>query len=100
MLFGSGLTADLREAGIFHKMDYDTASNDLLEDKYFCIVHCTNPKGELIIDAEGHHNEWLDHGEVLGREKVFESIVETAELAARGGFHLIEKKYYYGSEEY
>ncbi|MBP7775209.1 MAG: NUDIX domain-containing protein [Candidatus Saccharimonas sp.] len=96
----TGLNATLREAGVFHKMDYDKITSELLEDKYFCIIHGTHPTGELIIDAEGHHNEWLVHEEVLQKEKVFESIRETAELAKRGGFHLIEKKYYYDPEEY
>lgn len=100
LLEETGLTADLREAGLFHKMDYDKVTGEFLEDKYFCIVHGKNPKGELLVDDEGHHNEWLSHGEVLAKDKVFESIVETAELAQRGGFHLVEKKYYYTSDEY
>lgn len=96
----TGLTADLREAGVFHKMDFDIHSSELLEDKYFMIVYGTNPKGELVVDAEGHHNEWLDHEVVLQKDKVFESIVETAELAKRNGFHFVEKRYEYAADEY
>jgi len=96
----TGLEADLREAGVFHKMDYDKETGEFLEDKYFMIVHGTNPRGELIEDDEGHHNEWLSLEEVLKKEKVFESIPETAALAQQGGFHFVENKYEYGSEEY
>src|SRR5690606_22610610 len=77
----TGLKADLRISGLFHKIDFERNSMKLLEDKYFMIIHGTNPQGELIVDMEGHHNEWLTHDELHGKDKVFESIVEAAEIA-------------------
>lgn len=95
----AGLTADLQFAGIYHKMDY-LKSGELLEDKYFFVVYGTNPVGELIVDAEGHHNEWLTVEELVSKDKVFASIPEITEFgrAHSGGF--IEKRCEYDSSEY
>lgn len=100
LLEETGLTAELREAGIFHKMDYDKESGEMLEDKFFVLIHGKNPKGKLIAEDEGHRNEWLNTSEVLAKEKVFESIAETAELVRQGGFHFVEKRYEYRPDEY
>jgi len=96
----TGLTATLRGAGLFHKMDYDKESGDFLEDKYFLVIHGTNPKGELAVDMEGHHNEWLTDEEILAKGKLFESIVEISELTRKPEYFFHEQKYYYDNTEY
>ncbi len=96
----TGLTADLRVSGLFHKLDYHKVTKKLLEDKYFAIIYGVNPTGELIADMEGHHNEWLSNDEVHNKEKVFESIIETIEIARSEGYDFVEKNYYYNTEEY
>lgn len=96
----TGLTATLRESGLFHKMDYDKETGEFLEDKYFLVIHGTEPKGELMVDMEGHHNEWLTDDEVTAKGKAFESIPEIGKLAQDPGYGFIEKKYYYTSAEY
>ncbi|MGB4768274.1 MAG: NUDIX domain-containing protein [Candidatus Saccharimonas sp.] len=58
LLEETGLTADLRVVGIYHKLDYDT-NGELLEDKYMCLIHGTNPQGELIEQTESHKNRWM-----------------------------------------
>ena len=98
LLEETGLTADFRYAGLYHKMDFET-SGDFLEDKYFLIMYGTNPQGD-IIDIEGHHNEWLSVDELEGKEKVFESIAEITEFAKRNSGEVFEKKYYYEPAEY
>ena len=94
------LTADLRIAGFYHKLDYDKTTGELLEDKYFCILHGTNPKGELLVDAEGHHNEWLTDSEFMKKEKQFGSVTETAALVRQKGHVVVEQKYEYAPEDY
>lgn len=96
----TGLVADLRVAGVYHKMDYDKATNEFLEDKYFMIIHGTNPSGELIVDGEGYHNEWLSEGEVDKKDKVFASINVITKLAQNDGCDFLEEKHYYEPEEY
>lgn len=94
----TGLTADFRYAGLYHKMDYET-SGDFLEDKYFLLMYGANPQGE-IIDTEGHKNEWLSSEELEAKEQVFESISEIALFAKEGSDGMFEKKYYYEPAEY
>lgn len=96
----AGLTADLRVGGFYHKMDYDKDSGDLLEDKIFVLVHGTNPQGELIVEDEGHRNEWLSHEEFAKKEKAFQSVPEITALATGETIGYYEKKYEYGTDEY
>lgn len=96
----TGLQAELRVSGLFHKMDYDNTTKKLLEDKYFAIIHGVNPSGNFISDMEGHHNEWLAHEEVNSKDKVFESIIETAEMAKGKNYDYIEKAYFYDKKDY
>lgn len=98
LLEETGLTADFRYAGLYHKMDYET-TGDFLEDKYFLIMHGTNPQGELQ-DGEGHHNEWLSVKALEAKETVFESIAEITQFAKEGGGGLYERAYYYEPTEY
>lgn len=95
----TGLTAELRYAGLYHKMDF-LNNGEFLEDKYFLVVYGTEPQGELIADMEGHHNEWLTVEELLKKDKVYASISEITAFAQAhtGGF--IENHYTYGPEEY
>lgn len=96
----TGLTADLRVAGVYHKMDYERDSLELLDDKVFVLIYGTNPVGELVAEQEGHRNEWLSDEELLAKEHVFESIVEITKMARADAFQFMEHKYYYGSSDF
>lgn len=96
----AGLTADLNVAGFYHKLDYDEAGMQLLEDKYFCIVHGVNPKGELLADTDGQHNEWLTLEELERKDKRFGSADETIEIVKSGRIEVREQKYYYETDDY
>lgn len=97
----TGLVADLRVSGLQHKIDRKKGTEDLLEDKFFTVIHGTNPTGELITDMEGHHNERLSIDEVLQKEKVFRSSMEKIISLARGqGFGFLEGTHYYDSQDY
>lgn len=96
----TGLSATLRVAGFYHKMDYDTTTADLLEDKIFVLIHGTNPKGTLLTDGEGFHNEWLSDSEFATKEKSFASVKTITRLATSGDTPFLEKKYEYRSDEY
>lgn len=95
----TGLEAKLRVAGLYHKLDYDKESRELREDKYFCIIHGINPKGELR-DIEGCHNEWLSTEEFLQKEKRFGNTDETNEIIKRSEPTIVEREYYYETEHY
>lgn len=96
----TGLTANLRVSGLFHKMDYRKDSDAILEDKYHAVIYGTEPKGRLIEQMEGHNNAWLSEKEVHTKGKVFESIPETTKLARKPGFDFFEQPYFYNIDEY
>lgn len=96
----TGLTADLRVGGFYHKMDYDKDSGDMLEDKIFVLIHGTNPTGELIVEDEGHRNEWLSKEEFDKKEKSFQSVEIITKLATAETMGFMEKRYEYGADEY
>ena len=99
LLEETGLTADLRIVGFYHKLDYDKQTNELLEDKYFCLIHGTNPQGELI-DTEGQHNEWLSSEEFMKKEKQFGSVLDTIQMVREKNYVVREEKYQYEAEDY
>lgn len=72
----TGLTATLRVVGIYHKLDYDE-HGALLEDKYMCLIHGTDPQGELIVQTETHRNMWLTVDEYKALDKRMGDIDET-----------------------
>lgn len=96
----TGLTAELSVAGFYHKMDYDKESGDLLEDKIFVLIYGQNPTGELIVDDEGHHNEWMHDDKLALKDKLFQSVPEITRLAKLGHANFMEQKYEYANDEY
>lgn len=96
----TGITATLRVSGMYHKMDFDRDTKELLEDKYFCVIHGTDPQGDLIADAEGHHNEWSTVEEFISHERKFASMDVVTEMARRDSFEYLEEKHFYGQDEY
>lgn len=96
----TGLSADLRILGFYHKMDYEEVTKDLLEDKYFALIYGVNPTGDFINDMEGHHNEWLTPEEFDAIEKKFGSVDEIRQLAHGSHQTVTEHKFYYSSSDY
>lgn len=96
----TGLEAKMRVVGFYHKLDYDEAGKTLLEDKYFCMIYATNPKGKLIIETDGQRNEWLAPHELEGKSKKFGSAMETIKLARSGKLDVVEQSYHYKADDY
>lgn len=96
----TGLTAQLEMKGLYHKIDVLKESGKLLEDKYFCLVHGTNPRGELIQEDEGHKNQWMSGEELMRKDKVFQSVPEITELAQKKHFGYMEQTYEYSADDY
>ncbi len=74
LLEETGLTADLRIAALYHEHVKSKETGEFLEDKLFFVVHCTNPRGEMLADFEGGHNEWRDAAEVIALKERFDSV--------------------------
>ncbi len=99
LLEETGLTADLKFKGVYHKLDY-RKDGSFLEDKYFYLVHATNPKGELTQKFEGGENHWLTNDELKAKGKVFESAIEATELIKKPGLQFVEVKHKYDDDDY
>ena len=67
----TGLKADLEFDSIYHKMDYNQQTGELLEDKIFFMVRGRNPKGTLITDFEGGRNAWMPDEDYENQEHSF-----------------------------
>lgn len=67
----AGIEATWKYAGVYH--EHASTGGELLEDKVFHVIRGTNPKGVLVEDFEGGHNEWLTRDQVLAQEKVYPS---------------------------
>lgn len=96
----TGLTATLRVAGFYHKLDYDSETGELLEDKYFCIIHGVDPQGELLEYTDGQHNTWMTLEEFDAKDKKFGSVAETIELVTHSETSIAERKYQYDPTDY
>ncbi len=70
----TGLTADLRVVGLYHEHAIQAESGELLEDKIFHIVHCTNPQGVLKENFEGGRNVWMTPEQKNAKKHVFASV--------------------------
>jgi len=95
----TGLTADFTYKLIFHKRDYKKATGELLEDKVFVIMYANSYEGELIVDYEGGHNEWLTQDEFVAKDKIFESARDFIDLIDAGATYHAQE-YYYDESEY
>lgn len=96
----SGLEADLAYANLYHKMDYNDQTGEMLEDKFFISFVATNFRGELIEQFEGGRNAWLTLDEIKAQDKVFEGLGGSEEYVEGKTLPLVEKKYRYDPEEY
>lgn len=93
------LTANFEFKGIYHKTDYNKAG-ELLEDKFFYLVHATNPKGTLKVEFDGGLNQWMTDEEFKAKDKYFESALQATSLATKPGLQFVEKKHIYEDDDY
>lgn len=95
----TGLTAELRVVGTYHKLDRDE-TGALLEDKYLIVIHGVNPQGTLLETTETHTNHWMTPEEYQAIDKRFGDIYETlGHIRAQTAF-ISETVYEYKSEAY
>lgn len=100
LLEETGLTGDLEYRGLYHKMDYNKQTDEMLEDKFFLLVKATNLTGELVENFEGGRNVWLTEEELDEQEKVFQGIRETYGYVTARGLTFTEHQLFYDPEDY
>jgi len=97
----TGLVADLEFESVYHKMDINKATGELLEDKIFFIVACNDPRGELIEEFEGGRNAWMTQKEYAAQELSFESTSEDFKHQnEQARVLIVEASHWYSPEQY
>jgi ADP-ribose pyrophosphatase YjhB (NUDIX family) len=97
----TGLTAELQYESIFHKMDFNKQTGELLEDKIFFVVGGVNPRGELIEQFEGGRNAWMTQEEYGSQDKTFEGANDSfRRVDTMPKIPIAEAQYKYAPEHY
>lgn len=91
----TGLEADLSFEEVYHKMDYNQETGEMLEDKIFFTIACDNPRGELIEEFEGGRNAWMTQAEYDSQELSF-----GGNFARPDGLKVREQRYDYEPAKY
>jgi len=97
----TGLSAELSFRAIYHKMDHNKRTGELLEDKIFFVIDCRRPHGKLITDFEGGRNAWLTQEAYDAQELSFErgdSFAKRLEEAEPTS--IMERRHEYEPEDY
>lgn len=95
----TGLSATLRYVGVYHEHTFQKESGELLEDKIFHIVHCTDPQGDLIEEFEGGRNEWMSVNDARALEKRFDSFDTELDMILNNE-QFVERSTYYSKDEF
>jgi len=96
----TGLTATLSFQNVYHKMDFNKQTGNILEDKIFFMVQGVNPQGKLLEAFEGGRNKWMTPAQIVKLERSF----ITADIAVQGRLAtpeaLVEVRHEYEPEQY
>jgi 8-oxo-dGTP pyrophosphatase MutT (NUDIX family) len=95
----TGLMGELRYVGVYHEHTFQKESGELLEDKIFHIVHCTNPSGVLTEEFEGGRNEWMSVDKARSLTKRFDSF-DTELNMILDNEQFIERQTYYSKADF
>jgi ADP-ribose pyrophosphatase YjhB (NUDIX family)/predicted transcriptional regulator len=97
----TGLEADLAYETVYHKIDFNQETGEMLEDKIFFVVAAHNPRGTLIEDFEGGRNAWMTQEEYVAQPLSFESSSENFKpLAGEAKVSIVEARHEYAPEQY
>lgn len=94
----TNLEAKLEYLGVYHEHTYSAETNELLEDKIFHAVLCTNTTGPLLEEFEGGRNAWFSPAEMEGK-KVFKSF-ETELRMLNREINFVEVIQTYSADEF
>lgn len=97
----TNLEATFTMRGIYHKMDYNDHTKQLLEDKIFFMMHGADPQGDLLVDFEGGRNQWMTDDEIAAQERSFVNLKDGITTSEKGGgVSFIEKDFFYAPTDY
>jgi len=76
----TGLQAEWRVAGVYHEHVMHADTKEKVEDKIFFVVQGLHSRGELVVDFEGGHNEWLTREQAEAKPKKFLSFATELDI--------------------
>jgi ADP-ribose pyrophosphatase YjhB (NUDIX family)/predicted transcriptional regulator len=96
----TGLESDLQPAGVYHEHTFLEGETEAVEDKLFFVVHCTNPRGQLITEFEGGRNQWLTAEAARLLDKRYASFETELDMVVgrRGAF--VEETHHYSKDQF
>ena len=94
----TGLEATHALAGMYHEHAIQKETGEILEDKVFFVVQCTNSHEPLIAQFEGGKNRWATVAEAQ-EQKVYSSL-KTEIAIAEGEVVFSEEQHYYTNEQF
>lgn len=99
----TGLTADLSFDSVYHKMDFNDETGDMLEDKIFFMIKAVNPRGDLIESFEGGKNAWLTADEFMKQPLRFGNATLVSSESGKAKSSLVpimEERHHYSPKNY
>ena len=96
----TGLMADCNILGVYHEHTYMDETNELLEDKIFFMVHCTNVSGELLEQFEGGRNAWMIADEARKLDKRYTSFETELNMVVDRQQTFVEETHRYTKDEF
>ena len=99
----TGLTADLSFDSVYHKMDFNEETGDMLEDKIFFMMKGVNPRGDLIKEFEGGKNAWMTADDFMTQPLRFGNATLAADepgTAKSNPVPIMEERHNYSPKNY
>ncbi|HKX23868.1 MAG TPA: NUDIX domain-containing protein [Candidatus Saccharimonadales bacterium] len=91
----TGLEADMEFEEVYHKMDFNKETGEMLEDKIFFTIAATNARGTLIEEFEGGRNAWMTQEEYDAQPLSFGGRFDKPDA-----LHIKEKRHEYEPKNY
>jgi 8-oxo-dGTP pyrophosphatase MutT (NUDIX family) len=96
----TGLTAHIELKGQYHEHTYLQETGELLEDKLFHVVLCTQAQGQLVEQFEGGRNVWLDLATATKLQKKYTSFDTELQMALGQLPPFVHELHQYSKEQF
>lgn len=99
----SGLEADFTFDSVYHKMDFNQETGEMLEDKIFFMMKGVNPRGDLIQEFEGGKNAWMTAEEFMKQPLRFGNATLVSEESGADTVPVVpvkEERHHYSPKNY
>jgi len=95
----TGLIGTFEFRGINHERVHHTDTGEMVEDKIFNLMLCTDATGTLLVDFEGGRNAWRTLEDMLSEPKRYKSFDQEMNAGIAGGA-FTEIVEHYGGDEF